>query len=76
MINFEKQDEYRLDMPHFGLMKGIRTDEEIKNKVQIKILELQKHLQASFSFIKQSSERLMGWLEFSIEELPKLLTGE
>ena len=36
MINFEKQDAYTLDMPHFGLTKGIRTPEFIENKVKVK----------------------------------------
>ena len=62
MIKFEKQEPHTLDMPHFGLMPGIRTPEYIKNKIETKIGTLHFHLEASFKFIRMSTDRLLGWL--------------
>ena len=76
MINFEKQDAYTLDMPHFGLTKGIRTPEFIENKVKVKTGLLHSAVQDSQNFTSSYIEKLIGFLQLGMVEFPNFVSPE
>jgi len=68
MLSFEHQDEYILDLTHFGSTPGIFLKEELREKAIIKLGDMQKDFTSAFYFAEEKTKILQDWLKTCLDE--------
>ena len=59
-------------MFHFGLEKGVMTEDKNMARISEKIGELRMNITETFSFIFTKIEVLLGFMEFGMEEVKRI----
>ena len=59
-------------MFHFGLEKGVMTEDKNMARISEKISELRTNITETFSFIFTKIEVLLGFMEFGMEEVKRI----
>lgn len=59
-------------MFHFGLEKGVMTEDKNMARISEKIGELRTNITETFSFIFTKIEVLLGFMEFGMEEVKRI----
>jgi hypothetical protein len=62
MFSYEAQDEYHIDLTHFGTSPGIVTPRDLKEKAIQKLGEMQRDMAAVFYFLEEKTLILQDWL--------------
>jgi hypothetical protein len=62
MFSYEAQDEYHIDLTHFGTSQGIVTPRDLKEKAIQKLGEMQRDVAAVFYFLEEKTLILQDWL--------------
>jgi len=62
MFSYEAQDEYHIDLTHFGTSPGIVTHRDLKEKAIQKLGEMQRDVAAVFYFLEEKTLILQDWL--------------
>ena len=62
MFSYEAQDEYHIDLTHFGTSPGIVTLRDLKDKAIQKLGEMQRDMAAVFYFLEEKTLILQDWL--------------
>ena len=75
MINFERIEEYTLDMIHFGRTPGIFKPSEIQDKVRNETLASVDQFTLSIKWILDQSKRLTNWLILAAEEVSNFISS-
>ena len=72
LISFEHQDEYVLDLMHFGSTSGIFNPQELSEKARTLMENSLICFNGTFNWIEDRAEKLKEWLAGAIEEFPIL----
>ena len=71
-IKFEQLDAYTLDMFHFGLEKGVVTEDQNLARIYEKFGDLRTNVTETFNFIFIKLEVLLGFMESGMEEVKRI----
>lgn len=75
MINFERIEEYTLDMIHFGTTPGIFKPAEIQDKVKSETLVSVDQFSLSIKWILDQSKKLISWLLLAADEVSNFISS-
>ena len=75
MINFERIEEYTLDMIHFGTTPGIFKPAEIQEKVKTETLASVDQFSLSIKWILDQSKKIMSWLMLAADEVSSFISS-